>query len=81
MEIILGIALSLIISGGKRLGLSRKESIQFAILSGSIIFAILSHYADSNLDIAKYFKDIAIIIGSTIATYELVTKKISVVKF
>ena len=75
MEIILGIVLSLIISGGKRLGLSSKDSIQLSVFVGAFSYSVLKYYSN-DLGIDTYLKDIAIISSTAIAFYEIVSKRL-----
>lgn len=75
MEIILGIVLSLIISGGKRLGISKKDSIQLAVFVGAFSYSALKYYSN-DLGIDTYLKDVATISATAIAFYEIVSKRL-----
>lgn len=76
MEYIIGIALSIAVSAGKRLGLEKKNTIQGLILIVAVAYSVLKFYS-VNLDFEKYFNDIITISATAIAFYEVISKRLN----
>lgn len=72
-----GLALSIIIQIGKKLGLSKDTSIQASAVIGSLIIASVIYYADVNITFKGYLEIIGVIFASATTIYEIILKKLN----